>query len=136
MNISFKGKTILITGAASGAGTHILDQFAKCEADIAFTYLHSDPKTITDRYPDLKIKGYRYDQKDISAIPGLIQDIISDFSKIDVLINNAGIYPARSFHNISEKDYDDMMDTTHRWFFPCDFDKAQDEPENTIRTKN
>ena len=69
MNIDFKGKTVLITGAASGAGTKILDQFAKCGADIAFTYLHSDPNTIIEQYPDLKIRGYRFDQKDISSIP-------------------------------------------------------------------
>ena len=117
MNIDFKGKTVLITGAASGAGTKILDQFAKCGADIAFTYLHSDPDTITRQYPDLKIRGYRFDQKDISSIPALIKEIVNDFSRIDVLVNNAGIYPARALDNISEEDFDEMMDTNNKGVF-------------------
>ena len=80
MNIDFTDKTVLITGAASGAGTKILDQFAKCHADIAFTYLHSDPKPILDLYPDLKIRAYLFDQKDVSSVPKFIDDVLSDFS--------------------------------------------------------
>lgn len=117
MNIDFKGKTALITGAASGAGTKILDQFAKCGADIAFTYLHSDPNTIIEQYPDLKIRGYHFDQKDISSIPALLREIIEDFSRIDVLVNNAGIYPAKALDDISEEDFDEMMDTNNKGVF-------------------
>ncbi len=117
MEIEFRNKTVLITGAASGAGSKILDVFAQAHADIAFTYLHSDPKQIIDRYPDLKIKGYRFDQKDVSSIPDLIKEIMNDFSRIDVLINNAGIYPASSLENISEESFDEMMDTNNKGVF-------------------
>ena len=117
MEINFRNKTILITGAASGAGEKILDVFAKTHADIAFTYLHSDPKKIIERYPDLKIKGYHFDQKDVSSIPELIKKIMNDFSLIDVLVNNAGIYPASSFQKITEDDFDEMMDTNNKGIF-------------------
>ncbi len=117
MNIDFTDKTVLITGAASGAGTEILNQFALCHADIAFTCLHSDPDKILDRYPDLKIRAYHYDQKDVASAETLIDQVIADFGHLDILVNNAGIYPARSFERISEEDYDEMMDTNAKGVF-------------------
>ena len=117
MNIDFTGKTVLITGGASGAGTSIVREFAKTGADIAFTYNHSAPEELLNEFSDLKIKGYQFNQGDLSEIDVLIDRIMKDFGRIDVLVNNAGIYPARSFDTMSEQDYDNMMDINTKGVF-------------------
>ena len=109
MEISLINKTVLITGGASGAGRAIVIEFAKTGADIAFTYNRSTPEELLKELPDIRIKGYRFDQGDLNHIDELVDMVMKDFGHIDVLVNNAGIYPARSLNTMTEKDYDDMM---------------------------
>ena len=117
MEINFTGKTVLITGGASGAGTAIVREFTKTGADIAFTYKHSAPDELIHELSDIRIKGYQFDQSDLPEIDVLIKRIVNDFGRIDILVNNAGIYPAKAFDRISEEDYDAMMDTNVKGIF-------------------
>ena len=117
MDICLKNKTVLITGGASGAGKEIVRTFAETGADIAFTYLRSDPEELIKEFDGISIKGYRYDQSDIAEAEPLLKQIQEDFGHLDILVNNAGIYPARSFEAISEEDWDKMMDTNIKGVF-------------------
>lgn len=117
MEINLKGKTVLITGGASGAGTGIVKEFAKTEANIAFTYNSSKPDEILDELKGCSIKAYRFDQKDLTQIKTLIDEVIKDFGSIDILVNNAGIYPSRSLYNMSEEEFDEMMDVNNKGVF-------------------
>ena len=119
MDINFKGKTVLITGGASGAGASIVKEFAKTGADIAFTYLHSSDKAeaLIEELKDIKIRAYKLDQSKIEEIEPVIDEIMKDFNHIDILVNNAGIYPAKAFEEISEKDWDEMLDTNTKGVF-------------------
>ena len=98
MEISLINKTVLITGGASGAGRAIVKEFAETG-------------------PDIRIKGYRFDQGDLNQIDELVDMVMKDFGHIDVLVNNAGIYPARSLDTMTEKDYDDMMNINAKGVF-------------------
>ncbi|MBO4919558.1 MAG: SDR family oxidoreductase [Erysipelotrichaceae bacterium] len=109
MEISLRNRTVLITGGASGAGKAVVKEFAKTGADIAFTYNRSTPDELLKELADIRIRGYRFDQGDLSQIDELVSTVMRDFGHIDVLVNNAGIYPARSLDAMTEKDYDDMM---------------------------
>ncbi len=115
--MDLRNKTVLITGGASGAGTAIVKEFAKTGADIAITFNHSSPEGLLEELKDINIRAYSFDQKDISQIDPLLEEIIRDFGHLDVLINNAGIYPARSLYRMSEQEYDDMMDTNNKGVF-------------------
>ena len=115
--MDLKDRTVLITGGASGAGVAIVKEFAKMGADIAVTYNHNSPDGLLEELKDIKIKAYRFDQKDISQIGTLLEKVIRDFGHLDVLVNNAGIYPARSLYRMTEQEYDDMMDTNNKGVF-------------------
>ena len=69
----------------------------------------STPEELLKELPDTRIKGSRFDQGDLNQIDELVDMVMKDFGHIDVLVNNAGIYPARSLDTMTEKDYDDMM---------------------------
>ena len=119
MEINFKNKVVLITGGASGAGEKIVRQFAKTGCDIAFTYCGSKDKAIqlVDELKDIKIKAYQFNQADIDSIKPFIDKVIEDFGHIDILLNNAGIYPAKAINDISEKDFDEMFDVNTKGVF-------------------
>ena len=117
MEIDLKGKTVLITGGASGAGTAIVKEFAKTGANIAFTFRHTLPDDLLKELGDTGITAYHFDQSDLSQIDELLAMVLRDYGHIDVLINNAGIYPAKAFDQISEADYDAMMDTNVKGIF-------------------
>ncbi|MBR4422144.1 MAG: SDR family oxidoreductase, partial [Erysipelotrichaceae bacterium] len=117
MEIDLKGKTVLITGGASGAGTAIVKEFAKTGANIAFTFCHTLPDDLLKELGDTGITAYHFDQSDLGQIDELLAMVLRDYGHIDVLINNAGIYPAKAFDQISEADYDAMMDTNVKGIF-------------------
>jgi len=91
-----KGKVALITGGARGIGRSIAVTLAKQGAHIAFTYLHDRSSLasaeLTVQLKKLKVKsqGYQSDASDYDQAAKLIFDIMGEFGKIDICINNAG----------------------------------------------
>ncbi len=108
-----EGKTALITGASKGIGKAVAEMFVKQGADVAFTYLSSveKAKALEEELSGsgTRVKGYRSDASDFAAAEQLINDVVSDFGRLDILINNAGITKDNLLLRISEQDWDDVI---------------------------
>lgn len=108
-----KGKTALITGASKGIGREIARLLAEQGADIAFTYLSSVEKgqQLEKELSEYgtRIKGYRSDASDYSAAEQLVDQVVKDFGKLDVLVNNAGITKDGLLMRMSEEQWDDVI---------------------------
>ena len=108
-----KGKTVIITGATRGIGKGIADIFAKHGANIAFTYHSSSEKakSLEDQLKKdgAKVIGYKSDASDFDAAQKLVDDVLSEFGSVDVLINNAGITKDGLLMRMSEEDFNDVM---------------------------
>ncbi|MBT8257805.1 MAG: 3-oxoacyl-[acyl-carrier-protein] reductase [Bacteroidia bacterium] len=108
-----KGKTALITGASKGIGKEIAYRYERAGADIAFTYISS--KDITHELEEeltvrgVKCKGYRVDASDHDATFEMVADVIKNFGRIDVLINNAGITDDGLLLRMSEESWDRVI---------------------------
>jgi 3-oxoacyl-[acyl-carrier protein] reductase len=107
------GKVILITGASRGIGKGIAKVLAEQGATVAFTFL-SSPEKGKELEDELKAsgnnaKGYRSDASDLAAAEKLIADIIADFGKLDVVVNNAGITKDNLLMRMSEEQFDDVI---------------------------
>ena len=89
------GKVALVTGAARGIGRMIALRFAQEGADVAFTDLSRDENMISLEKELLELgikgKGYVSDASDYEQAHHVVDQVVSDFEKIDVLVNNAGI---------------------------------------------
>lgn len=83
-------KTVLITGASSGIGKETAILFADRGWNVAATM--RNPKNLSMFAGNKNIKAYFLDVKDLKSIKLCITQVITDFSKIDVIVNNAGIY--------------------------------------------
>ena len=107
------GKTALITGASRGIGRAIARRFAEEGANVAFTYLSSIEKgqTLEDELREFgtTIKGYRSDAADHKAAEDLVNQVITDFGKLDIVVNNAGITRDGLLMRMSEEQWDEVI---------------------------
>ena len=87
-------KTVLITGSTSGIGLGIAIEFAREGYSIAFNGLELYGYEIAEKIGqefDVRTMYYQSDLTDMKQVEEMILKIESDFEKIDVLVNNAGI---------------------------------------------
>lgn len=107
-----EGKVALITGATRGIGKGIAEVFAKEGAEVAFTYAGSvdKAKALEEELGKItKVKSYQSDAADYDAAQQLAADVIADFGKIDILINNAGITRDNLMLRMSKDDWDTII---------------------------
>lgn len=114
--LDFSGKNVIITGALSGAGREIARVFIESGANVILTYNHSyrGADWFMENYQDRNMLFYRLDQSDMSSIEAFAAEISDTGLKIDCIVNNAGIYPAKDITDINADDWDAMMDTNAR----------------------
>ncbi len=116
-----KGKLALITGGSRGIGKAIAELFAQNGADIAFTYLHSEEKALALESQlkalGIKAKAYRSDAADYAAAEKLVADVITEFGKINVLVNNAGITRDNLLLRMSEDQWDEVLQSNLKSVF-------------------
>lgn len=107
-------KVAFVTGATRGIGKSIALKLANCGYDIAINY-----RTENDDLTELlnEIKGFNVrciavcgDVSDFEACTNMIKQIISEFEKIDVLVNNAGITRDMLLMRMKESDFTDVID--------------------------
>ena len=108
-----KDKVALITGGARGIGRSICESFAENGCNVAFTYNNSKEAAEElvkelKKY-DVKVKSYKSDASDHDKSVELIDNVISDFERIDVLVNNAGITKDNLLMRMSPSDFKDVV---------------------------
>ena len=108
-----EGKVAIITGASKGIGRGIAEAYVKAGATVAFTFLSSVEKgEALEKELSAQggtAKGYRSDASDMSQAEELIKNVLDDFGKIDIVVNNAGITKDNLLMRMSEEDFNRVI---------------------------
>jgi len=88
--INFKNKKILITGATGGIGKALVKKFISLEGNVLATGTKTEKLDILKKeFPNINI--LKFDMSDHSKIEEFIENVTSQLTGLDILINNAGI---------------------------------------------
>ncbi len=114
-------KTAIITGATRGIGKGVAILFAQQGANVAFTYSSSveaaNQLEIELQSFGVKAKGYQSNAADFDQAQQLVDEVLSTFGNIDVLINNAGITKDNLLMRMSEDDFDKVVEVNLKSVF-------------------
>lgn len=117
-----KGKTAIVTGAGQGIGRGIAQVLAKEGAEIAVADLNQEnAEKVAAEISESggKAIAIKCDVSVKSEVDVMIAKTISEFGRLDVLVNNAGIYPSKPFLEMTEADWDKVININLKSSFLC-----------------
>ena len=129
-------KVIVVTGASRGIGREIAKELAIKGYNIVANYNKSE-KQIKELQEELRKENINLDiyKADVSKrieAKNLIEFTIKKYGKIDILINNAGISQIKEFTQITDEDWNNLLNTNLNSVFYT----SQEACKNMIHNKN
>ncbi|PFG04513.1 SDR family NAD(P)-dependent oxidoreductase [Bacillus sp. es.034] len=115
-NELFRGETVLITGAGSGIGKGIAERFADEGANLCLVDINEEKLSEVKAGLEKKDRSYQKintqagDLCEASFREKVIEQAIESYGAIHVVINSAGIYPSTPFLQITEAEWDSVLD--------------------------
>lgn len=112
-----KDKVAVITGAARGIGEAIAIKFAEQGANIAFTYVSDSSREKAEALEKklaemgVKAKSYQSNAADYTSAETFVNDVLKEFGKIDICVNNAGISKDNLLMRMSSEQWNDVINT-------------------------
>lgn len=120
--MEFQDKVAIITGAAKGIGRGIALAFAKEGCNVVVSDI--DESGCKDAAAEAENWGAKAiavhcDVSQKGEVDQLIRKTVDAFGKADILVNNAGIFPFATFDDMSEQDWDNVMNVNLKSAFLC-----------------
>ncbi|WP_433630453.1 SDR family oxidoreductase [Halomicrococcus sp. NG-SE-24] len=118
-----EGEVAVVTGAASGIGREIALAYADEGADVVVADLQEEPREggdpTHDRIEDETDRTARFVECDVTDTDDLAAAVAAadDLGGVDVMVNNAGIFRSQEFLDVTEDDYDRLMDVNVKGVF-------------------
>ena len=108
-------KNVLVTAGTRGIGEAISREFAKKGYDLIINYVNSNEKAQNlkqelEKEYNIKVLPIQTDISNEIAIKNMVDTVINEFGKIDVLVNNAGIVIDREFEDRTVEDWKKTLD--------------------------
>jgi glucose 1-dehydrogenase len=126
-----EGKVALVTGSSEGIGQEIVLRLAQAGADVVINY-HSHPEGAAETLARVQAEGgschtafsphsqgytVKADLGTVDQVRHLIAESIEHFGQLDILVNNAGIEKRAPFPQVTEADYDAVMNVNLKGVF-------------------
>src|SRR5436305_701131 len=108
----FEGKVVIVTGAASGIGEATARRFSSEGACVALVDRNETP--LADVAKDLPVQltlAHLADVSDSDAVDAMVTTVVERFGRLDVLVNNAGVYEGGDPAEITNEQWRKVMAT-------------------------
>ena len=118
-----ENKCCIVTGAGRGIGEAIALELAEAGAHIAFTYVSDSSAekaaALEDKLRALGVnaKSYKSNAGNFSECETFVQDVLKEFGKIDVCVNNAGISKDNLLLRLTPEQWDEVMNVNLKSLF-------------------
>lgn len=117
-------KVVIVTGSGSGIGRSIALGLAQAGADLVITELPERVETANETARQIRSAGRRalvveLDVTDVGGIGKMIEQACDYFGRIDVLVNNAGVIIRKKAVEVTEEEWDRVMDVNLKGVFFC-----------------
>src|ERR1051325_8142602 len=112
----FSGKTALVSGGSRGIGRAIVQALAREGAKVAFTYVQNKAAAAEIANNDT-ILAFQADVGNFEQSKSLVKQVKERFGRIDILVNNSGITRDKLIALMSERDWDDVLNTNLKGAF-------------------
>jgi 3-oxoacyl-[acyl-carrier protein] reductase len=123
---------VLVTGASRGIGREIAKKLSIKGNKVIANYNKSEEQAQSLRKENDNIEIYKADVSKREEVKALVQFTLDKFKNIDVLVNNAGIAQEKAFMDITDEDWNKMIQVNLNSAFYC----TQEVLENMIHNKN
>lgn len=112
-------KTVLVTGGSRGIGKSIVQKFAENGYNVILNYSKSEEAAyrLSEKYSNVKIFKANISNK--KQVQEMIDYATSEFKKIDILINNAGISSTGLLQDLSEEELNRIFSVNVNGTFFC-----------------
>ena len=115
-------KVALVTGAGSGIGKTLAICLAEAGADCVITELPDRIRSLSETCAGIEAAGRRalslpLEVRDLSAIDPMVTQAVAEFGRIDILVNNAGVNIPRAALDVTEEDWDGVLDVNLKGLF-------------------
>ena len=117
--MKLENKIAIVTGAGRGMGRAMSVRFAKEGAKVVVAEI--DETSGKETFDEIKRQGLLVgaDISKVSDIDALISKTISNFGRIDIMVNNAGVTKSLGFFDVTEADRDAFYAVNSRGLFFC-----------------
>ncbi|NDQ58797.1 MAG: SDR family oxidoreductase [Acidipila sp.] len=118
-----KGQVALVTGAAKRIGRSIALALARNGADVIVNYLHSENEAIAVS-AEITLLGrqsvaLQADVSNRAAVTRLFESVEARFGRLDILVNNAGSFFHARFEDLTDAQWDGILDSNLKSQFLC-----------------
>jgi NAD(P)-dependent dehydrogenase (short-subunit alcohol dehydrogenase family) len=122
--IDLSGKVAIVTGGSEGLGYSISEALCQAGASVVITgrraqFLEEAAARLRQSQPDAKILALPSDASRVADIQRMAVEVEATFGKIDILVNNAGTNIPQIALDVTEEDWDRVMDVNLKGLFFC-----------------
>lgn len=120
--LDLAGKTAIVTGGAMGIGLGIVTRLAEAGANVLIADVDeaAGQKSAGDLSArGLKVKSTKTDVSNEESVSQMVQTTVTEFGGLDIMVNNAGIFPQAPLAKMTKDDFDRVIAINLRGVFLC-----------------
>jgi NAD(P)-dependent dehydrogenase (short-subunit alcohol dehydrogenase family) len=123
MDETLRGRVALVTGAGRGIGRGIALELARAGCCVAVNYV-TEPEKAEETVAEIRALGrdaltVEADISVSSAVAAMIDRVAAAFGGLDIVVNNAGIQTWKPLLDVTEAEWDAVIDTNLKGCFLC-----------------
>jgi 3-oxoacyl-[acyl-carrier protein] reductase len=119
---SLEGRVAIVTGGGGGLGEGICYSLAAAGAHVAAVDVaRGEAERVAEQVSSTGARSIALeaDVSDLSGTQAMVENVVEEFGGVDVLVNNAAIYPLRPWTEIDEQEWDRVMAVNLKGYFLC-----------------